>query len=267
MDFKTAIKAIMTAKSEEAGSFSPDELARFRAGLLEPEDFEDLLERAAVSPRTADALRDTSRFPDVEPADERQRMSEEDLDRHWRRFEQRLSNEVRLEAQAPVVKDRRGISRRWRWLSSLAGSARVAQAAAALLLVSLGLSWWGIDRGPGSEGIQPRLNLPIVELVPTGESGQRTDVQAIELPAGADGFFLVLTLRDPRRYPIYEARIEGPSGTELWSSAELERAEEGFFTLELPRGFLPPGRYRIVLSGVNGERRDRLAIYELAIGP
>ncbi len=272
MDFETAIKTIMATRRGDTAAPSPDELMSFRAGL--PEDTEKLLEQAAVCPETAYALLDAARFPDVAPTDRRQRVTEENLTANWLRFQQRSRREAGPEvSEAPLVRPaRRRLGRildGGRRLWSLTGSLGFAQAAAALLLVSLGLSWLIVPRGPGQATAGPRLNLPIVELTPEAESGERTAAEPVRPSRAADGILLVLTLRDRRSYPVYEVEIYDsagtPGGTLVWSSTALERAAEGFFTLELPRGFLPAGRYRVALHGIGGDRRDRLAVYHLSL--
>lgn len=184
-------------------------------------------------------------------------MTEEDVTRQWQRFQERLrTSEAPTPRHAPVPPG----GRLWSLLSSL----RFAQAAAAaLLVVSLGLSWTlGMQR---PQDARPRLNLPIVELVPESESGERTAAERVRIPAGADGIVLSLALLERRSYPVYEIEIQDPAGGRVWSSTALLRTSEGIFTLELPRGFLPAGELRIALWGIAGDRRDPLAVYKLAI--
>ena len=277
IDSKTMIQAIMADKGAGTEPPTPDELLKFRQGTLAPEDLEDLLERAAVSPETARALLDTSRFPEMSLADEPP-LSEERMAFQWQRFQERWRPAGEAPAPDPSTPDASTPDastpdtsandntpaahgrKSWPALHSV----RFAQAAAAVLLVTtLGLTG-ALLRQPSGEEAGIRLNLPIVELVPESESGERNNAEHVELPAAADGLLVVLTLRDRRSYPVYEAEIQGPSGAVLWHSRRIQRAPEGFFTLELPRGFLPPGRSRILLWGIDGERRDALAVYPIA---
>ena len=262
--FKTALRAILADRRSRADAPSPDELLSFREDLLTDEQHDDLLARAAAEPEIARALLDARRFPDIEPADEAQRVSERDLDRQWLRFQEGLNEEHPSGAREGTSDEPPPP-----YPASLAFlfSARFAQAAAAaLLMVSLGLSWaLFTQRSPTTDAAEPRLNLPIVELVPESEGGERADGTKLRIPAAADGALLVLALRDRRSFAAYELAIQDPTGQVVWSSTALRRSSEGFFTLEWPRGFLPTNRYRLVITGIDGDRRLPLAIYALAI--
>lgn len=269
-DLKAAFRTIRAAKG--AATVSPDELLRFRSGEMEAEEREQLLERAAVSPEVARALLDTRRFPDVDPADERDRLSDEDVSRQWQRFQERLRTappsqpgpheEVPIPAEPPPVESPPSPPPKEPWLWQLFGSPRFAQATAALLLLGLVLSW--VLWLPQEQ--EPRLNLPIVELVPEDERAERTQEEPLKLSADAGGIFVVLALRGHRSYTTYEVEIRDANENPVWSSTEIRRSPEGIFTLGLPRGFLPTGRYRIVLRGGEGDSRETLAVYRLAIG-
>lgn len=266
MNLERAMKAIMAAKRADTEPPGPDDLISFRAGLLAEKDRDTLLEQAAMFPETARALIDVSRFPDVEPTDERQRVDDEDLTHQWRRFQQRLQQEERpLISEAPVARPTPSSIPLWNQLGALLNSPRVAQAAAmALLLVSLGLSWALLRQVP-LDNVRPRLNLPIVELAPEGEPGERTATERVRIPTNADGIVLSLALLERRSYSTYEIEIQDSTEEMVWSSTDLRRTSEGLFTLELPSGFLPAGKVRLVLRGIDGDRRDPLAVYNLAI--
>ncbi len=274
-DLKAAVRTILATKRAGTATVSPDELLRFRSGRMEDEERERLLERAATSPEVARALLDARHFPEVEPIEERHRVSEDDVSRQWQRFQERLGVPpgTPQEERTPVSEAGPKLPSAGAppshhpkdgWLSHLFGSLRFAQSAAAvLLLLSLGLSWVLFTDLSGSPG--PRLNLPIVELVPESEQGERTEGEPLRISADADGIFLVLALHGRYSYTTYQVEIWGAGEEPVWSSTELRRSFEGIFTLELPRGFLPAGRYRITLRGVDGERRENLATYRLAI--
>ncbi len=274
-DLKVAFRTILAAKGAGTATVSPDELLRFRSGRIKDEEREQLLERAAVSPEVAGALLDTRRFPGVDPVDEHDRLSDEQVSRQWQRFQERLGTSPpshqgpHQDESAPVPESRRepppSLRPKDPWLWHLFGSLRFAQAsAAALLLLSLGLS--GALRTRLPEEPQPRLNLPIVELVPEDEQGQRTEEEPLDISADADGIFVVLALRGHHSYTAYEVEIRDAGEKPVWSSTEIRRSPEGIFTLGLPQGFLPAGRYRIVLRGGEGDPRETLAVYRLAIG-
>ncbi len=110
----------------------------------------------------------------------------------------------------------------------------------------------GVEESPGRRrGCRRPLQQPFPILV----------IQEVR----AEAVLLVLTLRDRRSYPAYEVKIRDSGGEVVWSSTALQRAPEGFFTLELPRRFLPAGRYRIAVRGIDGDRPEPVATYGLEI--
>ncbi len=86
------------------------------------------------------------------------------------------------------------------------------------------------------------------------------------MPAWAGRVVLVLSLGDLRDFPGYHIELTGAStGTAVWKDADVQRAKNGTFTLELDRRTLPSDRYRLLLSGVRGEETTPLATYDFVI--
>ncbi len=257
-DLKASAQAVMAAAlSRSDGHPSPDELVSYHAGGLAAAERERVLKHLAVCPECAGAVLDMTSFPDVEPQDPEDRFDAADVSRNWQRFRERLGSDAATQPAEPPVKHR-GL-----WLPRIFSSPRLAWTLAAVFLfTSLGLAFLLVSGPPtGEAGSSPRVNVTLAELVPEDEAVIRaTGGQAVRVPAHARAVLLTLALVDPRSFPAYDVEIK--AGEELlWSSVEIRRSPEGLFTLEIPRGFLPSGRYRIKVRGRDGDERVLLATY------
>ncbi|MEM9598707.1 MAG: hypothetical protein AAGD06_30855 [Acidobacteriota bacterium] len=142
----------------------------------------------------------------------------------------------------------------WRALRSRAGLALVA----ALLVVGLLPSWllWlqlgdlGDDlraaRQELAEERRPRINTPVLTLAMT-RSGEQP-LQQISLLAEPEWIVLEIEVGDTAR-PLYEARLTDADGAVVWESPGLEPSFRGTLTLSLHSSLLPPGLYRLSLTG------------------
>ena len=110
----------------------------------------------------------------------------------------------------------------------------------------------------------PRLNLPVAILQPA-EVLRGTDLRSYRLPASAPALTVVLKFRDTEDYPAYRLVVtRNGEAAPVWRTDGLERSTEGI-QLALPRRYLPPGRYRLSLSGLRSGKAQPVADYELAI--
>ena len=251
MNLQLATQAVMASKRDASGWHpSPDELLGYHHDRLTPAEIERLREHLAVCPSCTRAVLDMDSFPDVEPAAPEFRVTPEEIARGWSRF--------RLRLPSPDT--------RQPWWRLFFTSVRFAQATAAtLLLTVVGLAV--LSRSPFSqERLSPRLNVALAELVPVTDASERTDAgPLVRLPETAAGVVLTLVLVDARTFTAYEVDISGEPSAPLWTSRDLQRAPEGHFTLEIPRGFLPAGPYQIRLHGLEDDRRVLLATYRLSL--
>jgi hypothetical protein len=90
----------------------------------------------------------------------------------------------------------------------------------------------------------------MVELVPT------------PLATRTDSFLLIAPLINQPRFAAYRVDIltlDVEPARVLWSSTGLRRRDNDTFELLVPRAFLNPGRYQLVIYGVRGSIADRLA--------
>lgn len=139
--------------------------------------------------------------------------------------------------------------------------------AAALLLAALGLSFflfhlWQRDAAELSQlrdqyatletrladRSQPRTDLPIVDLFPTGFSRQvRLDRPRVDVPAAADAVMLILAPSAPVPGTLLRLRLLDGAGEERWTGMATPN-EAGSLTVLLPRGTLTSGPYELQLE-------------------
>lgn len=228
----------------------PDLLLSYHEGALPAADRERVQEHLAHCPSCARVVLDFQTFPEVKLMDPELALDERETGAAWQRLRQALPPAAR---PAP--------RRRLRFATPQMGWAL----AAGLLVATVGLSFWVVQLR--SELARPRLNLYLADLVPPAASIERTEgsEQRLAVPPEADHLLLLLNLADPRTYPEYEAEILGAGGGRVWRRRGLARSPDGHFTLELPRGFLPAGSYRLRLYGLAGGRREPVVDYDFGI--
>jgi hypothetical protein len=170
------------------------------------------------------------------------------------------------------------LSKRW---ESLQGrihqprGARVLQfwqavaAIAAALAITFGSLLWRSQVNAQrltAEVTQPHVIPDEIVLVPDGRRGPG-DAATTVTPVG-DSYLLVASVLNPEHYDKYRLEIAGvtPNGMRtVWRSAALTRRPDDTFLIGVPRAFLPPGLYRIVVYGTNGGPEEQIASYSLRV--
>jgi hypothetical protein len=111
---------------------------------------------------------------------------------------------------------------------------------------------------------EPILNAPVAILQPA-EVLRGGEPRAYGLPDGAPSLMVVLKFRESEAYPAYRLILtrEGTAAP-VWRSDGLERSAEGV-QVALPRRLLPPGSYRLSLSGLRSGTAQPVADYELKV--
>lgn len=161
----------------------------------------------------------------------------------WRRLRARLFGKER---HAPS---------RWAW-----------GMAAAFALTSLGLGvWTAALHRTVAELRAPQLDLPIVGLEPVSSVRAAEDLTEVALDATAVRWGLILHLVGGPEYPSYKLEFLASGGRLLSTQSGLRRSAKGDFRLSLPRDFLPPGEYRILLYGARGDATELIEEYALRI--
>ncbi len=114
----------------------------------------------------------------------------------------------------------------------------------------------------------PRLNAPVVELVPSGVTlrGAPQAPPGVALPAEAPAVTLILLSEVRGAFEGYAVEVRGAGGAPLWRGEGLSRRATGEFTLQLPTELLPPPRVDLVVQGRRGERWVELETFSLETG-
>lgn len=274
-DFAGALRAIMAAKRRELGGPpTPEELLAYRDGSLDPAEQERLEARIAVYPEAARTLADLAAFPNIEPAPGVPDISEEEVAARWQTFRRRLAELPSPQPAAPEEPQEAPVVVPLRpHAPSASEKNRTAHgappwwlAAAASVALAAGLGGFLAGRAAHDPVPTSAINVAIAELRPIEEGGDRAASSAVDLPEDAEDLVLVLGLDDPGDFPGYQAEIVDAQGVPVWSRDGLHPTSLGNFHLSFRRSTLPPGQYRIDLSGLDkAGRKSRIATYELRL--
>lgn len=146
-----------------------------------------------------------------------------------------------------------------RWLPAWA----IAAAASVVLAV---LATQQIGRRP-----QPIPDVHLVDLWQRHDTVNRGPARGRDVvPAGVDDFLLVLNpprMADATRFRRYRIEVFA-NGERVLAESRLRGTDTGVWTILLSRRDLPPGEYRIFLSGLSedsGDTAERVASYELTV--
>jgi hypothetical protein len=136
---------------------------------------------------------------------------------------------------------------------------RVAAAVAAAVAILFGVMLWRSQQ----TGIDPRVSWKAVTLMPDGSRGAE---QPIVLEADTD-YLLAPAILDQREFAGYRVDLVD-AGTRpprvVWSGRR-ERREDDTFVVDVQRSFLKPGRYQLVVYGIEGSRAEELARYTIRV--
>jgi hypothetical protein len=233
-DFREALgELIDTTAPEPAGHPSDEQWIAYQRGELSAADEARLAEHLV---RCRDCF-DLAQAADAlfgagsEVRNEREESAELASAAVWRL----LRPELAEAPKSPARRDRRSAFRR-RFPAALA---------AALCLAVLGLTAWNLAQRSALSALRaPKPNALIVDL-PDGE--RATD--ETKLTAGSGPWTLVFHRTD--ELPAYRLAIrDAGTGSEIYSYLLRPNADLAL-TLQFPEG-LPPGRYRLELSGGPG---------------
>jgi anti-sigma factor RsiW len=156
--------------------------------------------------------------------------------------------------------------RRWRWIAPLG--------IALLLLPALWLARQNHSlRGDLEDLRRPLANVPTFLLDVARDA--EAPVPVLEIPAGQSWLALSVEVQPIAASPIaapsgvesYGVTLEDASGRVLWREEALEPNLWGILLVTLPRAFLPPGEYRLVLRPADGDTAGEPAItYPFRLG-
>jgi len=209
-----------------------EELFAFMRGELSPEREALVRELLIAYPELARAM--------AEPFPEEGDLSEVELDAHWSSLQKRIHGD-------PVLHR----IRFWQRTS--------AALAAAMILAFGGIVW------QRQASVAPSVATSKYLLLPEGQRG--TGDAATLVTADDASYVLVTSLIDPPKYDAYRLEIAAadPASRTLWSSSALRRPDNDTFEIVVPRAFLAPGNYQVVVWGVSGARQERVSQYPLRV--
>lgn len=222
-----------------------DLLEAYEAGRLMPAERERVEEWLAAYPEVAAALAAPFPADDPEHGDEAW-LSPEQFDADWAAIRRR----VPLPQPEPLP---------FRRVADI-----VAYAAAIGFAALFIWSQVELRRARG-----PRINTvtaaPIQLESEATRGGERT---AYTLPAGADEYPLLLPLLNASSYSDYRLELlsltGGPERT-IWSGAGLRPLRNDALSVVVPRSFLAPGTYRLVVTGIGSSGSKPLARYVIRV--
>jgi hypothetical protein len=216
-----------------------EEMLAYRRGDLDAQEEARVRERLVAYPELARAVAQPFPPEDAVPGDA-DYITPEILNRRWKALQQRIHGAPR----------ERGRTLRY-WQSSTA--------VAAMLALSFGVLLWKAR----SELGQPRVAWEEVTLLPDGKRGGAETLEPVE--PNAESLLLDLSLYDLRPFAGYRIDIlDSTDRRSLWSSA-ITRRGSGNFVILVPRAFLRPGTYEIILYGVEGRNKEPLSTYSLYV--
>ncbi len=239
LELDSAIRAVASEEyAAPARHPAPDDLLEYHLDNLEAAHRDRVQEHLSLCSECAQVILDYAAFPEFGEV----AMSEADDPQESERTDRVLP---RADMPPPVAR------RLPVWSYPLAAS---------LLLGMFALGRW--SPSPSPPDAVPRAGGYFADLAPT-ENGQRGEPQTLTIPTWADRLWLLLELGTPDQHPRYEAVLER-DGRPLWRST-VQRNANGVFSVEVPRGFLPVGRYRIRIAGESRGAMEPLATYEFQI--
>lgn len=278
--FQRALAAHADAQRGEHPS--TDDLIAYHADTLDAAASERLQDHLALCRTCTQALLDLETFPEVEPVDEADRATAQDLHTIRRGLREALAAEQQP-SHSPVRADHD--------TARLRRSLLWTRVAAALFCVTtIGLLWSvGIDsQGPTptppppsvstSEPTstpetpsppEPSLNTRIVSLkahTPTRSGAAETiELSPVDGDLVVQLVFAEITPRERYRVRLLDAR-----GDTLWSTSDLQRNSDGLLILTFDRAFirdqLPDGRYTLHLEDSADAASSPLAEFSLDLG-
>ena len=136
-------------------------------------------------------------------------------------------------------------------------------AVAAAMVLAAGLGYWIAGLNSSGSGAPTAVagHLFELDLLPDGEALIRDSETAMAVPASADILLLRLYLGDQTPRDAYRAEILNARSALVWRRADVRRQPAGHFLLMVERRDLPPGPYRLEVTGITGGEPIPVATY------
>jgi len=238
---------------------SPEELIAYDDGKLEVAHRERIQNHLALCRECTSTLLDLAAYPNVPCRDE------DATDEHVPEWEtmRALLHKKKAIPRPRLHRPRRAAQRRREF------SRFLPAALAASLALIVGLSLWVHSLNQTvREFSRPRINVYHNDLIPLDEDQVREmrDGQEVTVRQETPRFLLILNIGERGSFSDYMVEISDRAGGKvIWSRRGFEPSRYGTFNLELHRDYLPAGRYWLRLYGLDGDRAEILADYQVRI--
>lgn len=227
-----------------------EELDAYADGLLGPEEAERVREHLTWNRESREVVLDLRSFPEIDPPPGEDPLSESELRAAWQKLEERLAP-----GDPPEPAEVRSAAKVLRWPRLVGAGRWPAALAAVLALVSVGLVLWNLSLSRQLEDLSaPVLIDDVIGLVPA-ETSVRGEQEPRAMPAGEEPLVWSLSLADTSPYRTYLVEITDPRGSVVWQGRGTRRTSAGTVAVLLPRRFLAAGDYRVLLHGLNDEKK------------
>ena len=215
-----------------------EEAMAYTRGELSDADEAHVRELLVAHPDLLRALIKPFPAGDAEPGDP-DFLSQEELDRRWASLQRRVHG---------TSSDGGRLLNFWRASAALA---------AALALVMGGLLWKA----------RSGLDQPDVwnESVLQADGMRGPGASSTTLTLKDEDVLLVVPVIGRVQSDRYRLQIVDSVNRSLWRSAVLHLGDSQSFSIRVPRRFLAPGKYQMVLHGIEGTGEDVLATYSLRV--
>jgi hypothetical protein len=226
---------------------APEKLSAYLADELSPEEDDALQEHLTACPLCTDLLLDLNRF--LEPPEEdrpREGVADFETAAEWRELRGRMGS-----ASSPPV----GVRKR-RDPHRIFGSPALA-AVLALLFIGTASRMFVLERERGR---------PIAVQITTLEAqGSKKGAPGTAEPTTFRlGNVAVFQTHSERPYPKHRLSFRDKDGR-IQTTLEAQEDENGMIALVLPRDFLPPGRYLVEVSGLEGTTANSIGEFDIQI--
>jgi hypothetical protein len=215
---------------------SADEVLAYTKGELSPGEEAHIRERLIAYPELVRTL--TTPFPEGAQPDHPDYLSDHEFARHWKALRKRR-------------REPGGGLQFWRAFGGIAAS----------LVVVFGGLFWRAE----VQLKQPQAVLEQQDLYPDGQRG--IGGQPNTLTTNGESYLLVPSLGSSLAVDKLRAEIVDTADPSrpIWNSKAMPRTADGSLVIVVPREFLKPGAYRLVVYGITGERQEPLSSYTLRV--
>jgi len=256
-----ALRALAERERARRGPhLEPDELVAYHERKLGEAESERARDHLALCPECAGLLLDLAAFDEPEAPAGAPDLASAEIEAGWRELAPRLSRET---AAVVAFVPRRPVSPMIPW--AIAAALAIAVVGLSARVATLG--------GSLRKESLPQTKLAVKEAMPDDEGTRSPD----DGPPPSAGLTILLNLHAPsdltlgrRSFPSYDLEVLeglplGAAGSTL-SGLGFE-PKEGVFHVLLPHGTVVAGKRRLRLFGVREGVRERLADFDVTIGP